>query len=158
MAIGNDNSRSIFLFQHGWKEEERKEMWSRIETPKLSLEQGAAVSWLHSGPPFNLMSDRSRSWTYAGSIQEKQWQSDVQMVQCGSLSTHRSGKCTSKRRTVGNVIRLVCILVESKCRIRSGNRMLICCLATLPREETTLFLQYGICKSGCVFAHAAHTS
>jgi hypothetical protein len=45
LAVGNDNSRTIFLFQHGWKEEERKEMWSLIDTPKHSPEQGNTVSW-----------------------------------------------------------------------------------------------------------------
>ena len=44
LIVGNDNSRAIFLFQHEKREEDGKETWSRLDSPKHSLEQGNAVS------------------------------------------------------------------------------------------------------------------
>lgn len=43
LIVGND-SRAIFLLEHGKREEDGKETWNRLETPKHPLEQGNAVS------------------------------------------------------------------------------------------------------------------
>ncbi|KIM25145.1 hypothetical protein M408DRAFT_220591 [Serendipita vermifera MAFF 305830] len=52
LIVGND-SRAIFLLEHGKREEDAKETWNRIDTPKHSIEQGNAsimdFCWLNSG-------------------------------------------------------------------------------------------------------------
>lgn len=51
LAIGNDNSRAILLFQHG--KLESRDHWTQIESPKHSLEQASIsimdICWLNSG-------------------------------------------------------------------------------------------------------------
>lgn len=41
--MGNDNSRALFIFQHGKREEDGKDTWNRLEVPKHGLEQGNTV-------------------------------------------------------------------------------------------------------------------
>ena len=43
LIVGND-SRAIFLFEHGKREDDGKETWNRLDTPKHVIEQGNAVS------------------------------------------------------------------------------------------------------------------